>query len=39
MKNAAKVDIAVMVTDKFKFPPNMTVQMLEAPPPGDVPKR
>lgn len=38
MKNAAKVDKAVMVTDKFKFPPNMTVQILEAPPPGDVPE-
>ena len=33
MKNAAKVDTAVMVTDKSKFPPNITVQMLEAPPP------
>ena len=37
MKKAAKVDTAVMVTDKSKFPPNITVQMLEAPPPGEHP--
>ena len=39
MKNAAKVDIAVMVTDKSRFPPNITVQMLDAPPPGDTPEK
>ena len=38
IKNAANVEIAVMVTDKSKFPPNITVQMLDAPPPGDVPR-
>ena len=38
MKNAEKVDTAVMVTDRSKFPPNITVQMLEAPPPGEAPK-
>ena len=37
MKKAAKVDTAVMVTDRSKFPPNITVQMLEAPPPGEHP--
>ncbi len=39
MKNAAKVETAVMVTDKSKLPPNMTVHMLDAPPPGEVPKK
>ena len=38
MKNAEKVDTAVMVTDRSKFPPNITVQMLEAPPPGEQPE-
>ena len=39
MKNAEKVDTAVMVTDRSKFPPNITVQMLEAPPPGEQPEK
>ena len=38
MKNAEKVDTAVMVTERSKFPPNITVQMLEAPPPGEQPE-
>ena len=37
MTKAAKVDRAVIVTDRFKLPPNMTVQMLDAPPPGEQP--
>ena len=37
IKNAAKVDIAVMVMDRSRFPPNITVQILEAPPPGEHP--
>ena len=39
IKNAEKVDTAVMVTDRSKFPPNITVQMLEAPPPGEQPEK
>ena len=38
IKNAEKVDTAVMVTERSKFPPNITVQMLEAPPPGEQPE-
>ena len=34
---AEKVETAVMVTERSRFPPNMTVQMFEAPPPGEVP--
>ena len=37
IKNAENVDTAVMVTERSKFPPNITVHMLEAPPPGDAP--
>ena len=37
MKKAEKVETAVMVTERSRLPPNMTVQMLEAPPPGEVP--
>ena len=37
IKKAAKVDTAVMVTDRSRFPPNITVQILEAPPPGEQP--
>ena len=37
MKNAEKVETAVMVTERSMLPPNMTVHMFEAPPPGDVP--
>ena len=37
IKNAEKVEMVVMVKLKFKLPPNMTVQILEAPPPGDAP--
>ena len=37
IKNAENVDTAVMVTERSKFPPNITVQMLEAPPPGEAP--
>ena len=39
IKKAANVETAVMVTDRSKFPPNITVQILEAPPPGEVPKK
>ena len=39
IKNAEKVDTAVMVTDRSKFPPNITVQILEAPPPGEQPEK
>jgi hypothetical protein len=34
MKKAEKVEMKVMTTERSKFPPNITVQMLEAPPPG-----
>ena len=37
MKNAANVEIAVMVTLRSRLPPNITVQILEAPPPGEQP--
>ena len=37
IKNAENVDTAVMVTERSKFPPNITVHMLEAPPPGEQP--
>ena len=37
MKRAAKVETAVMVTDRSRLPPNIGVQMLEAPPPGEIP--
>jgi len=37
MKNAEKVEMAVMVMDRFKLPPNIRVQMFEAPPPGETP--
>jgi len=37
IKNAENVDTAVIVTDKSRLPPNIIVQMLEAPPPGEVP--
>lgn len=34
MKKAEKVEMKVMVTDRSRLPPNITVQMFEAPPPG-----
>jgi hypothetical protein len=34
MKKAEKVEMKVMTTERSRFPPNITVQMLEAPPPG-----
>ena len=37
MKNAENVDTAVIVTDRSKFPPNITVHILDAPPPGEAP--
>ena len=37
IKNAANVEIAVMVTLRSRLPPNITVQILEAPPPGEQP--
>lgn len=37
MKNAENVEMAVIVIDRFKFPLNINVQMLEAPPPGETP--
>ncbi len=37
MKKAAKVETAVMVTDRSRLPPNISVQMLDAPPPGETP--
>jgi len=39
MKKAEKVETAVIVTERSKLPPNITVHMLEAPPPGEVPNR
>ena len=34
MKKAEKVEMKVMATERSRLPPNITVQMLEAPPPG-----
>ena len=34
---AAKVEIAVIVTDRSRFPPNITVHIFDAPPPGEHP--
>jgi hypothetical protein len=35
--NAAKVLIVVIASDKFMFPPNISVQMFDAPPAGLTP--
>jgi len=37
MKNDENVEMAVIVIDRFRFPPYIKVQMFEAPPPGETP--
>lgn len=37
MKKADNVEIVVIVIDKSRFPPNVSVQIFEAPPPGEQP--